>query len=177
MPVGFKNTTASNVQVAVDAIVSAKNPHSFLGVTFQGLSAIVQTTGNEYCHVILRGGASGTNYDNASMESVSQILDEATVRNKIMVDCSHGNSKKLHTNQPIVAAAVGEQIASGVDRIFGVMIESNIKAGNQKLSGALEYGRSITDACIDWDTTVTVLKRLAKDVQTRRAINKHKEDC
>lgn len=144
-------------KVAVDAVLSARSPHCFLSVSNQGLAAIVNTTGNESCHVILRGGSSGPNYEASNIQELSAMLKKAKVHDKIMIDCSHGNSRKNHENQPIVAADVGQQIAAGDYRIFGVMIESNLKAGNQALVQGqdLVYGKSVTDACIDWNTTVS----------------------
>lgn len=176
MPVGFKNGTGGSLKLAVDAVVSAQNPHCFLSVSTQGLAAIVNTTGNNDCHVILRGGSSGPNYGNECVDELSGLLAKASVKDRVMIDCSHGNSKKIHTNQPIVAADITKRIASGDDRIIGLMIESNINAGNQKLVNGrakdLKYGVSITDACIDWKDTVKVCKDLAASVRKRRAVNK-----
>lgn len=171
MPVGFKNGTGGSISLAVDAVVAATHPHSFLGVTKQGLAAIVSTVGNPDCHVILRGGAHGPNYGADSIRKTSDLLDKRGKAQQIMVDCSHGNSQKIHTNQPIVAADVGAQVAGGNEHIFGLMIESNLVEGNQKLTSdkQLTYGQSVTDACIDWDSTVTVLQGLANSVRLRRA--------
>jgi len=170
MPVGFKNSTSGDITVAAQAVQSANHKHCFLSVTTQGLTAIVETCGNPDCHVILRGGADGPNYDEAHVAKCKEDLAKTKLDIKIMIDCSHGNSRKLHTNQPIVAKSVGAQIAKGNKTIIGVMIESHLVAGAQKLDQGkpLTYGQSITDACINWDTTVTVLKQLAKDVRTRR---------
>ncbi|KAI8898504.1 hypothetical protein BC833DRAFT_589571 [Globomyces pollinis-pini] len=171
-PVGFKNGTDGNLTIALDAITSASNPHHFLGVTKQGLAAITRTQGNKYCHCILRGGSSGPNYDPESIKQTRERLAKAGVPLSIMVDCSHGNSSKNHRNQPIVAESIAQQIAGGETAIVGVMIESNLKEGNQKVPasgpGDLAYGVSITDACIDWDTTEQVLRSLAAAVRTRR---------
>jgi len=159
MPVGFKNGTTGSVSIAVDAIVAASQSHHFLSVTKQGNSAIVETEGNGYCHLILRGSSDGPNYDAASIESAAAKLREHDLHHRIMVDCSHGNSRKDHRNQPAVASDVAGQIAAGSEEIAGIMLESFINEGNQKAPD--EYGVSITDACISWDTTVSVLEELA----------------
>ncbi len=171
MPVGFKNGTTGDVQIAVDAIGAALHSHRFLSVTKQGISAIVSTTGNNDCHVILRGSNQGPNFDQSHVKQSADLLAKAGVKNRIMVDCSHGNSQKDHTRQPLVAANLAEQIESGDQSLCGVMIESNLQAGNQKLvnGSALNYGQSITDACLAWDDTVTVLERLANAVRKRVA--------
>jgi len=172
-PVGFKNSTEGNVRVALEAIKAASVEHCFLGVGKHGLSAIVQTTGNESCHVILRGGESGTNYDDKSTAEVAKLSKDLQVDPCIMIDCSHGNSKKIHTNQPIVAAEVGRQVAAGNSNIIGIMLESFLVEGTQKIppEGAqyLRYGQSITDACLSWQQTEPVLNGLAKAVRDRRA--------
>ncbi|KAI5795211.1 phospho-2-dehydro-3-deoxyheptonate aldolase [Geopyxis carbonaria] len=171
-PVGFKNGTDGTLDVAIDAIGAAKHPHHFLSVTKPGVVAIVGTDGNEDCFIILRGGKAGTNYDAASIAVAKAKLRAAKTQDLMMVDCSHGNSQKDHNNQPKVAAAVAAQIAGGEDCIMGVMIESHINAGSQKVpaegKAGLKYGVSITDACIDWETTETVLEGLANAVRTRR---------
>jgi 3-deoxy-7-phosphoheptulonate synthase len=175
MPVGFKNATSGDVKIAADAVMSARNPHSFLSVTKQGLAGIVHTRGNPYGHIILRGGNSGTNYDAASIESAKGVCAKGKIDNWIVVDCSHGNSQKKHTNQPIVAVELCRQISAGESAIVGVMLESNIKEGNQKLDpgktfiNSLQYGVSVTDACIDLDTTHKVLSDLAAAIRARRA--------
>ncbi|KAI8930144.1 hypothetical protein BC831DRAFT_440572 [Entophlyctis helioformis] len=172
-PVGFKNGTDGNMGIAMDAINAASHPHHFLGVTKQGLAAITRTNGNPQCHVILRGGSSGPNYDAPSIAAARSCLVKAKLPEKIMVDCSHGNSSKNHKNQPLVAADVAAQVASGDDSIFGLMIESNLNEGNQKVPASgpagLAYGVSITDACIGWSDTVDTLRGLAAAVQQRRA--------
>ena len=172
-PVGFKNGTDGNLGIAIDAIKAASHPHHFLGITKQGLAAITRTQGNEFCHVVLRGGNSGPNYAAEFIEQTCESLAKASLPTRIMVDCSHGNSNKDHHNQPIVAESIASQLESGDSSIFAVMIESNINEGNQKVpeSGPqdLKYGVSITDACIDWETTVGVLRRLAAAVKTRRS--------
>ena len=168
-PMGFKNGTDGNIKIAVDAIKAAAAPHFFLSVTKGGHSAIISTNGNEDCHVILRGGKA-PNYDAASVEASGGELAKAGLPQRIMVDFSHANSGKLHDKQIEVSADVGRQMAAGDERIFGVMIESHLNAGRQDLTPgkALEYGVSITDACIDWAATEGVLRQLAADVQKRR---------
>lgn len=167
MPVGFKNGTDGSVQIALDAIGAASHPHHFLSVTKQGMSAIVTTRGNPFCHVILRGSNKGPNYDAVSVGETTSLLESKGLSPQVMVDCSHGNSNKNYKRQPLVAAAIAEQIAEGSTKINGVMLESNLKEGNQ--SKPIEYGVSITDACISWETTVDVLEQLAAAVDKRRA--------
>ena len=169
MPIGFKNGTDGGVQIAIDAVRSAAHPHSFLGVTEQGLAAIVATNGNPDCHVILRGGESGPNYDAVSVQKVASALRAAGVAPRLMVDASHGNSNKDHRKQPDVVHALGEQIEKGSDVLFGIMMESFLAEGRQELSGNLRYGQSITDACMGWETTVEVVAELAEGVRARRA--------
>ncbi|PVH95722.1 phospho-2-dehydro-3-deoxyheptonate aldolase [Periconia macrospinosa] len=173
-PVGFKNGTDGTLGVAIDAIGSVKHPHHFLSVTKPGVVAIVGTTGNEDCFVILRGGSKGTNYDAKSIKEAREKLEAKGLNARLMVDCSHGNSEKQHKNQPKVAHALAEQIAGGETAIMGVMIESNINEGNQKVpeegKEGLKYGVSITDACISWEDTETVLEELATAVQKRRSL-------
>jgi 3-deoxy-7-phosphoheptulonate synthase len=168
-PVGFKNGTNGDVRIAVDAIKAASAPHHFLSVTKGGHSAIVHTAGNEDCHIILRGGKV-PNYDAASVESTCRELAGAGLAAKLMIDCSHANSQRRHENQPAVARDVAAQIAGGDDRVFGVMIESHLNPGRQDLvpGQSLQYGVSITDACIGWDTTVELLQMLADAVRMRR---------
>lgn len=176
VPVGFKNGTDGGYAIAIDAIRAASAPHCFLGVTKQGLSAIVQTSGNECCHIILRGGATGPNYDATHVKTCKEAMQKASIKPSIMIDCSHGNSLKQHQRQIIVAQEVAEQLKQGEDAIVGVMIESHLKAGRQDLKSgqgleALVYGQSITDACIDWEDTVKVLDILREAVIARRAFN------
>ena len=170
MPVGFKNGTDGTIKIAVDAVLSCSRPHHFLGDTEQGLAGVVSTTGNQDCHVILRGGKTGPNYDAESVGATVAALEKAGLRGGLMVDCSHGNSSKDYRRQPIVAADLGEQIAGGQKNIIGVMIESNLVAGNQKLlSGkAPAYGHRITDACLSWEMTTPLLEGLARAVRSRR---------
>ena len=161
------------LNVAVDAMRSSSNPHAFMGVTEQGLAAIVKTRGNQDVHVILRGGTKGTNYDAKSIAEAKEALFKKGLRPSLMVDCSHGNSNKNHKNQPKVAHDLAEQIKNGETAIMGVMIESNINEGAQKVppegKAGLKYGVSITDACIGWEDTEKVLAELADAVATRRS--------
>lgn len=180
-PVGFKNGTDGTLGVAVDALRAAAHPHHFLSVTKPGVVAIVGTGGNEDCFVILRGGKKGTNYDEKSIQETKEELTKAKVTSaeksgpRIMVDCSHGNSNKDHNNQPKVAAEIARQISNGETAICGLMIESNIVEGRQDVpplekggKDALIYGCSITDACIGWEATESVLKVLSDAIKTRR---------
>jgi 3-deoxy-7-phosphoheptulonate synthase len=172
-PVGFKNGTDGGLQVAIDAIGAASRPHNFLSLTKQGYSAIFATTGNDDCHIILRGGKE-PNYDAASVEKAVKELEAAGVQQRLMIDCSHANSQKQHQKQVDVAEAIGDQVAHGNDNIMGVMIESHLVAGRQDVEEGKElvFGQSITDACINWDSSVSMLKNLAKSVQQRRNKNK-----
>lgn len=168
-PVGFKNGTGGSVRIAIDAIKAASQPHHFLSVTKGGHSAIVSTKGNRDCHVILRGGKA-PNYDADHVNATAQALTDANLPERIMIDVSHANSNKDYRNQPVVIEDIAAQMETGDNRIFGVMIESNLVGGRQDLvpGQPLTYGQSITDGCIDWDSTIQVLQRLAKAVQTRR---------
>ena len=171
MPVGFKNGTDGNIQIAVDAMGAAQRPHAFLGVTKQGVAAIVETAGNQHCHVILRGSNTGTNFDQESVNSVARKLEGAGLAGRVMVDCSHGNSQKKHANQPAVAESLAEQVGSGSSSVFGLMMESHLVEGNQSLGDdlqALTYGQSITDACMSWETTEPMLEKLAQATRQRR---------
>jgi 3-deoxy-7-phosphoheptulonate synthase len=171
MPVGFKNRTDGNVQVAVDAVRAAAVSHAFAGVDTSGTPAILHTTGNADGHVILRGGRDGPNHDAAGVGAALALLRAAGLPERLVVDCSHDNSGKDPARQPGVAAEIGAQLAAGNDAIAGVMLESFLVAGRQDLKpgSELTYGQSITDACMDWDTTVTVLDGLAEAVRARRA--------
>lgn len=170
MPIGFKNGTTGCVQIAVDAMVSAAHPHCFLSVTKQGVSAIVSTSGNDSCHIILRGSTQGPNYSSEHVAETVAAQTKAGVTNRIMIDCSHGNSYKKWDLQHLVAEDVARQLAAGNDDIGAVMIESHINSGNQKCVQPLKYGVSITDACVDWDGTVAMLDTLAEGVRARRAL-------
>jgi 3-deoxy-7-phosphoheptulonate synthase len=171
MPVGFKNGTDGNVQIAVDAVRAGSHPHSFLSVTKQGLAAIVSTKGNDACHVILRGGAPRPNYQAQDVEAAARVLQKAGLPARLMIDCSHGNSGKDHTRQPGVARDIAAQVADGSPYIFGLMLESHLVGGRQdaRPGAPLTYGQSITDACLGWDDTVPVLEELAKAVRARRS--------
>ncbi len=160
-PVGFKNGTSGNVQIAIEAIVSAAHPHTFLGQSRYGQSAILFTGGNSDCHIILRGGRQTVNYDAASVEETCRLLEKAGQTPRVMIDCSHANSGKDYTRQPSVCRNVAGQIATGDRRIVGVMLESNLVAGAQKLVPGQElvYGQSITDGCIGWDETRSAARR------------------
>ncbi|MDP1648739.1 MAG: 3-deoxy-7-phosphoheptulonate synthase [Rubrivivax sp.] len=172
-PVGFKNGTDGNIRIAIDAIQAAARPHHFLSVHKNGQVAIVETRGNKDCHVILRGGKA-PNYDAASVAAACAEVEAARLPCRLMVDASHANSSKQHLRQVEVMRDVGAQLATGTRCIFGVMVESHLHAGAQKFSAGkddpaqLEYGKSITDACIGWDDTVAVLDLLAAAVKARR---------
>ena len=172
-PIGFKNGTDGNIRIATDAIQAAARGHHFLSVHKNGQVAIVATKGNPDCHVILRGGKA-PNYDAQSVQAASAALEAAGLRPSVMVDCSHANSHKTAERQIEVAQAIAEQIANGSHAIFGVMVESHIQAGAQKFTPGkddprqLEYGKSITDACLGWDDTAQLLQTLSDAVQARR---------
>lgn len=166
-PVGFKNGTDGSVKVAVDAIVSAQNPHRFLSLSKEGQISIFETAGNADCHVILRGGSSGTNYDAKSVDAACAALSKAGLKPQVMIDFSHANSSKQHKNQVLVGEDVAHQITGGDTRIVGVMIESHLVEGRQDIGPNLTYGQSVTDACIHWDDTTAVLNGLAGGVAKR----------
>jgi 3-deoxy-7-phosphoheptulonate synthase len=170
MPVGFKNSTDGNTQTAVDAVLSARSPHLFPSVTKQGVSAIFETSGNDTCHVILRGGSrTGPNYGPDHVSDVCKRLASRGLADTVMIDCSHGNSQKDHTRQAEVADAICGQVAGGSWHVFGAMIESHLVEGRQDYApgAAAVYGQSITDACISWPQTEPLLARLAKARRTR----------
>ncbi len=171
MPVGFKNRTDGNLQVAVDAVRAAAVSHAFAGIDENGASAIHYTSGNEDCHIILRGGRGAPNYGAEQVAGAVQLLRGAGLAEHLMIDVSHDNSGKDPDRQPAVAAEVADQIARGNHAIAGVMIESFLVAGRQELGdpNELTYGQSITDGCIDWNTTVEVLENLSRAVRDRRA--------
>ncbi|HUN88112.1 MAG TPA: 3-deoxy-7-phosphoheptulonate synthase [Terriglobales bacterium] len=168
-PVGFKNGTSGNVQIATEAVQAAAHPHTFLGHTKQGQSAIFVTTGNPDCHIILRGGRKTVNYDAASVDEACALLQKGNLPARVMIDCSHANSNKDHTRQPAVCRDVAAQVTNGDRRIMGLMLESNLVAGAQKFvpGKPLTYGQSITDACIGWDETLDLLRELAASVRER----------
>ena len=163
MPVGFKNGTGGSIQIAIDGVRAARHPHHFLGVTKQGIAAIISTSGNESCHVILRGSVKGPNYQRTIVDETAQTLRGANLPDRVLVDCSHGNSQKDYRRQPEVARDVCAQVADGSGNICGVMMESHLVAGRQDIAPdtPLTYGQSVTDACIDWETTVPTLQTLA----------------
>jgi 3-deoxy-7-phosphoheptulonate synthase len=170
MPVGFKNRTDGNIGVAVDAVRAAAVPHAFAGISLSGAPAIHHTSGNNDCHIILRGGRDAPNYGSAPVEGALAGLRAAGLPERVIVDASHDNSGKDHDRQPAVVADLSEQIAAGGTGIVGVMLESFLVAGRQDLGAkdGLVYGQSITDACMAWDTTVRALGRLAAAVRARR---------
>lgn len=169
MPIGFKNNTDGSLQAATNAMVAASRVHHFLGINHSGLASIVETTGNPDGHLVLRGGKNGPNYDPQSVEQAIDQLSKAGLNPRLMVDCSHANSNKQHQQQHLVLDNVAEQLKSGSRHILGVMIESHIKAGRQSIPEELDnlvYGQSITDACVDFETTQTMLSRLAAAVES-----------
>jgi 3-deoxy-7-phosphoheptulonate synthase len=170
MPVGFKNGTDGDVQMAVDACLAAASRHTFFGVTVSGAAAVVTTAGNPDCHVILRGGRTGPNFQAGPVAAALELITRAGLPRRVMVDASHGNSGKDHRRQPAVAAALAGQVAGGEHGIVGVMLESFLKAGRQQPGepASLVYGQSVTDACMDVDTTAGVLGDLAAAVRHRR---------
>jgi 3-deoxy-7-phosphoheptulonate synthase len=162
-PAGFKNGTDRSLAVAINALQSAGHPHHFLGITQQGQSAVFRTRGNRYGHIVLRGGGGRTNYDSVSIASCERELEQAGLPARIVVDCSHGNSYKDPGLQSLVAENVANQILQGNRSLVGLMLESNLHWGNQSITAnraALEYGVSVTDACIDWETTEGLLQSL-----------------
>jgi 3-deoxy-7-phosphoheptulonate synthase len=169
-PVGFKNGTDGGVQVAADALVACRSPHAFMGMTKMGQVAIFETAGNDDCHVILRGGTRGPNYSPQEIDTACAALAKSRVLERVMVDCSHANSRKDWRLQLEVAHSLAQQVAGGDRRIMGVMVESHLKAGRQDLKPgvALEAGVSITDGCIGWEQTETVMRELAKAARERR---------
>ena len=179
-PIGFKNGTDGNIEVALDAVQASSKGHHFLGVTKAGQAAITTTKGNDSCFIILRGGKKFTNYDNEAVQAAKESISKSTDPTiKLMIDCSHDNSKKDIRNQPIVLDSVAQQIEAGEHSIIGVMIESNINEGKQSMPSdglgkkSLKYGVSITDGCVSWETTVAMLTKLSRAVQCRRAKKKN----
>jgi 3-deoxy-7-phosphoheptulonate synthase len=171
MPVGFKNATNGDVQIAIDAVTAARHPHCFLSVTKDGIAAIVETEGNPFGHIILRGSRTGPNHDEASVCAATGALAQAGLTPRVLVDCSHGNSGRVPTRQIEVAGELGRRLAAGDHAVLGVMLESNLVEGRQPEGPRprLAYGQSITDACLGWDDTTTTLRDLAAAVRTRRA--------
>jgi 3-deoxy-7-phosphoheptulonate synthase len=169
-PVGFKNGTDGSVKVAVDAVLAARSPHRFLSLTQSGQVSIFETAGNEDCHIILRGGSAGTNYDSKSVDAACAALTRAGLPEQVMIDCSHANCSKQHQRQLIVAQDVGHQVAGGDTRIVGAMVESHLVEGRQEIGPRekMNYGQSVTDPCLHWDDTATLLRGLAESVKQRR---------
>jgi 3-deoxy-7-phosphoheptulonate synthase len=170
-PVGFKNGTDGDISIAINAILSASHPHSFLGLNDEGRVAIVRTRGNQHGHVVLRGGDGRPNYDTVSVAMAEQAMIKANLPANIVVDCSHANSYKKPELQPLVMADVVNQVVNGTTSVVGLMIESNLVAGNQKIPADLSqliYGCSVTDACIDWDTTEKMLREAAARLRLRK---------
>ncbi|TFY97759.1 3-deoxy-7-phosphoheptulonate synthase [Ramlibacter humi] len=170
-PIGFKNGTDGGVQMAADALVACRAPHAFMGMTKMGVAAVFETAGNDDCHIILRGGTGGPNYSAPDIEAACARLAKSGVTQRVMVDCSHANSQKDYRRQSEAARDVAKQIAAGEKRILGVMIESHLQAGRQDLKPGvpLAHGVSITDGCIGWEETGTVLRELAAAVRGARA--------
>ncbi len=172
-PVGFKNGTDGDISIAINAILSASHPHAFLGLNGQGRVSIVRTSGNQYGHVVLRGGDGRPNYDTVSVAMAEQALKKAKLPSNIVVDCSHANSYKKPELQPLVMADVINQVVNGNEALVGVMIESNIIAGNQKIPSDLSqliYGCSVTDACVDWATTELMIRDAAARLRKRSTL-------
>lgn len=169
--VGFKNGTDGSLDVAINALQSATSPHRFLGISPAGQVSVVHTRGNPHAHVVLRGGSNGPNYDPASIAATEAALEKLSLTPSIMVDCSHANSNKDHTQQVNVLRSVQEQLLAGNRSITGVMIESHLQPGNQKMAAVedLRYGVSITDACVDWDDTVAMLNELNASLRQQAA--------
>jgi 3-deoxy-7-phosphoheptulonate synthase len=168
MPIGMKNRPDGSIATAIEAIQAASVPHVFPGIDFSGTPAILHTTGNPDCHLVLRGGGGRPNYGAADVTAALALLADAGLPQRLVIDCSHGNSNKDHRRQPLVAEDVAMQVAAGQDGISGVMLESFLVPGRQDLGGELTYGQSVTDACMGWDTTVEVLEHLATAATKRR---------
>lgn len=167
MPIGFKNNTDGSLHAAANAMLSASQPHRFLGINTQGLASIVSTTGNPDGHLVLRGGKQGPNYDTEQVQKAAGTLASLGLPSRVMIDCSHDNSNKDYSRQPSVLQDVAAQLAAGSKHIMGIMIESHLQAGKQSIPkdlSKLVYGQSITDGCVDFSTTATMLRSLAKTV-------------
>ena len=173
MPIGFKNGTGGSIQLAVDGMIAAQAQHAFLGIDDAGAAAVVQTTGNKDCHIVLRGGSRGPNYDTKHVAIAQQALTDSGMSPNLVIDCSHANCDKDHTKQPPAFRDVLRQRADGNRGIVGLMLESHLNAGNQSLNGdasTLKYGVSITDPCINWQTTETLLREAADVLANRTAV-------
>jgi len=169
MPIGFKNGTGGSVQLAIDGMIACEGQHAFLGIDHEGKTSVVVTNGNKANHIILRGGASGTNFDEESVKNTQQLLNKNNLKPNIVVDCSHGNSNKDHNRQPIVFDNVINQITSGNKNIIGIMLESNLNPGSQSLNSDitdLEYGVSITDKCVGWEKTEEIILQANEQLST-----------
>lgn len=174
MPIGFKNNTDGSLQAAINAMLAAGQPHHFLGINHDGIASIVSTTGNPDSHLVLRGGKSGPNYARESVQSAREQLAKQKLNPRMMVDCSHANANKDHRQQIVVLQNIAQQIQGGAKDILGVMIESHLKAGNQSIgSGTLVYGQSITDACVDFETTADMLRSLAESLESQPMMVTH----
>jgi 3-deoxy-7-phosphoheptulonate synthase len=168
MPIGFKNGTDGSLSAAVNAMVAASQPHHFLGINHHGLASIVTTTGNPDCHLVLRGGKDGPNFSSDHVARAAAEMAKLDLNPRLMIDCSHANANKDHTRQVLVLEDVANQVQEGARHISGVMIESHLQGGNQPIPKNLRqltYGQSITDACVDFDTTATMLRQLASAVE------------
>ncbi len=173
MPIGFKNGTGGSIQLAVDGMIAAQAQHAFLGIDDAGAAAVVQTTGNEDCHIVLRGGSDGPNYDAENVANAQKALTDNGMSPNLVVDCSHANCNKDHNLQPVAFRDVLAQRAAGNNGVVGLMLESHLNAGNQSLNGdasSLKYGVSITDPCVDWATTEELLREAARTLTTRQAV-------
>lgn len=171
MPIGFKNATDGDVQAAVDGCITAAAEHTFFGVDPDGRAAVVSTVGNPDCHVILRGGRSGPNYDDVSVRAAIDVISASGLEPRLVIDASHGNSGKSEVRQAEVVREIAQSVARGLQAVSGVMMESFVKAGNQKPAPTgLEYGLSVTDRCIDWDTTEQLIRELAAASRARREV-------
>jgi 3-deoxy-7-phosphoheptulonate synthase len=171
MPVGFKNGTDGGIEVALNALEAVAVPHHFLGVNQQGQTAVVRTKGNKYGHIILRGGGGRPNYDSVSVALAGKELEKRKLRRAIVIDCSHANSNKDFSTQPLVMENVINQIVEGNTSIMGIMVESNINEGNQKIPKdrkELKYGVSVTDACVSWETTLTMIRGAHAKLASRK---------
>ncbi|MES2203969.1 MAG: 3-deoxy-7-phosphoheptulonate synthase [Pseudomonadota bacterium] len=172
MPIGFKNNTDGNIQIAIDAVETASHPHHFLSINHEGVATILESNGNPTCHIILRGSNTNSNYDVRSIENSVALLKTTHLHPYLMIDCSHGNSDKTHLKQIDVAHVVAQHVANGNQPIAGVMLESFLQEGRQALHDkqALRYGQSITDACLSWEQTLPLLEKLAESVERRNQV-------
>ncbi|MEY2977682.1 MAG: 3-deoxy-7-phosphoheptulonate synthase [Prochlorotrichaceae cyanobacterium] len=170
MPVGYKNSTDGSLEAAINAMLAASHAHHFLGINHEGLASIVTTTGNPDGHIVLRGGNKGPNYEATYVQEAAKALQKLNLNDRVMIDCSHGNSQKDHNKQAIALQSIGEQVRSGSHHIMGAMIESHLQAGRQNIPDDLKdltYGQSVTDACVDFETTTQMLRELARSVQPK----------